>query len=42
VPVRGLDAIRRANPDMSRWGEVFGPNDPPGAFGMISDSVLPR
>jgi trans-2,3-dihydro-3-hydroxyanthranilate isomerase len=32
VPVRSLDAIGRARPDMSRWGEVFGPNDPPGAF----------
>jgi trans-2,3-dihydro-3-hydroxyanthranilate isomerase len=32
VPVRGLDAIRRARPDMSRWSDVFGPNDPPGAF----------
>src|SRR6185436_10272539 len=28
----GLDAIRRARPDMSRWSDVFGPNDPPGAF----------
>jgi trans-2,3-dihydro-3-hydroxyanthranilate isomerase len=32
VPVHGLDAIGRARPDMSRWGEVFGPGDPPGAF----------
>jgi trans-2,3-dihydro-3-hydroxyanthranilate isomerase len=32
VPLRGLDAIARARPDMSRWSEVFGPGDPPGAF----------
>jgi trans-2,3-dihydro-3-hydroxyanthranilate isomerase len=32
VPVQGLDAIRRARPDMTRWPEVFGPGDPPGAF----------
>jgi trans-2,3-dihydro-3-hydroxyanthranilate isomerase len=32
VPVRGLDAIGRARPDMTRWSEVFGPGDPPGAF----------
>jgi trans-2,3-dihydro-3-hydroxyanthranilate isomerase len=32
VPLRGLDAIGRARPDMARWGEVFGPGDPPGAF----------
>jgi trans-2,3-dihydro-3-hydroxyanthranilate isomerase len=32
VPVRGLDAIARARPDMSRWSDVFGPGDPPGAF----------
>ena len=32
VPVRGLDAIGRARPNMSRWADVFGPADPPGAF----------
>src|SRR5207253_10462672 len=32
VPLRGLDAIRRARPDMSRWGDAVGPGDPPGAF----------
>jgi trans-2,3-dihydro-3-hydroxyanthranilate isomerase len=32
VPVRGLDAIRRARPDMSRWEAVFGGGRPPGAF----------
>ncbi len=32
VPVRGLEAIGRARPDMTRWGEAFGPGDPPGAF----------
>lgn len=32
VPVRGLEAIGRARPDMTRWNEAFGPGDPPGAF----------
>ena len=32
VPVRDLETIGRARPDMSRWGEAFGPGDPPGAF----------
>jgi len=32
VPVRGLDVIARARPDMTRWSDVFGPADPPGAF----------
>jgi trans-2,3-dihydro-3-hydroxyanthranilate isomerase len=32
VPVRGLDAMARARPDMAHWGETFGPGGPPGAF----------
>jgi trans-2,3-dihydro-3-hydroxyanthranilate isomerase len=32
VPVRGLEAIARARPDMARWSDAFGGNDPPGAF----------
>jgi trans-2,3-dihydro-3-hydroxyanthranilate isomerase len=32
VPLRGLDTIGRARPEMSCWGEAFGPADPPGAF----------
>jgi trans-2,3-dihydro-3-hydroxyanthranilate isomerase len=32
VPVRDLETIGRARPDMARWGEAFGPGDPPGAF----------
>ena len=32
VPVRGLDAIGRARPDMSCWDDVFGSGQPPGAF----------
>jgi len=32
VPLKGLDAMGRARPDMSRWRDVFGPSDPPGAF----------
>jgi trans-2,3-dihydro-3-hydroxyanthranilate isomerase len=32
VPVTGLEAIARARPDMGRWGEAIGPNDPQGVF----------
>jgi len=32
VPVTGLDAIARARPDMGRWTDALGPNDPPGVF----------
>jgi trans-2,3-dihydro-3-hydroxyanthranilate isomerase len=32
VPLRGLDAVSRARPDMTRWPDAFGPSDPPGAF----------
>ena len=32
VPVKGLEAIARARPDMARWDEALGPNDPPGVF----------
>jgi trans-2,3-dihydro-3-hydroxyanthranilate isomerase len=41
VPLRGLDAMRRARPDTGRWGEVFGPNDPPGAFLFCSEVADP-
>lgn len=39
VPVRGLDTIGRAQPDMSRWSDAFGPGDPPGAFVFCRDVV---
>ena len=39
VPVRGLDAIARARPDMSRWSDAFGAGDPPGAFLFCRDVV---
>jgi trans-2,3-dihydro-3-hydroxyanthranilate isomerase len=32
VPLRGLDAVKRARPDMSRWETAFGGGRPPGAF----------
>jgi trans-2,3-dihydro-3-hydroxyanthranilate isomerase len=32
VPVKGLEAIARARPDMGRWAEAIGPNDPQGVF----------
>jgi trans-2,3-dihydro-3-hydroxyanthranilate isomerase len=39
VPVRSLDAIARARPDMARWGEAFGPTDPPAAFLFCKEVV---
>jgi trans-2,3-dihydro-3-hydroxyanthranilate isomerase len=41
VPVRGLDAMARARPDMSRWGEVAGPADPPGVFLFCRETADP-
>ena len=32
VPVRGLDAIGRARPDLAKWDTIFGPEGPVGAF----------
>ena len=32
VPVKGLEAIARARPDMGRWSDAIGPNDPQGVF----------
>jgi trans-2,3-dihydro-3-hydroxyanthranilate isomerase len=41
VPVRGLAAIRRAQPDAARWGAAFGPDDPPGAYLFCREVVDP-
>jgi trans-2,3-dihydro-3-hydroxyanthranilate isomerase len=41
VPLRGLDAMARARPDMSRWSEVAGPNDPPGVFLFCGETADP-
>ena len=41
VPVRGLDAMARARPDMSRWSEVAGPDDPPGVFLFCRETADP-
>jgi len=41
VPVRGLDVIARARPDMSRWSEVAGPSDPPGVFLFCRETADP-
>ena len=32
VPVRGLEPIGRARPDMAKWDELFGADDPVGAY----------
>jgi trans-2,3-dihydro-3-hydroxyanthranilate isomerase len=32
VPVKSLEVIARARPDMSRWAEAIGSNDPQGVF----------
>jgi trans-2,3-dihydro-3-hydroxyanthranilate isomerase len=39
--VRGLAAIRRAQPDAARWGAAFGPDDPPGAYLFCREVVDP-
>jgi trans-2,3-dihydro-3-hydroxyanthranilate isomerase len=41
VPLRGLDAIARARPDMARWSDAFGPSDPPGAFLFCREAADP-
>ncbi|MBM3530234.1 MAG: PhzF family phenazine biosynthesis protein [Alphaproteobacteria bacterium] len=41
VPVRGLDAIRRARPDPSNWAAAFGPDDPHGAFLYCRETADP-
>ena len=39
VPVKGLDAVARARPDMGRWSEAFGPNDPQAAYVFCREVV---
>ena len=39
VPVQSLDAVARARPDMGRWSEAFGPNDPQAAFVFCREVV---
>jgi trans-2,3-dihydro-3-hydroxyanthranilate isomerase len=42
VPVRGLDATRRAWPDMTKWPQVFADDGPNGAYlycGEVVDQV---
>jgi trans-2,3-dihydro-3-hydroxyanthranilate isomerase len=41
VPMRGLEAMGRARPDMTRWADAFGPVDPPGAFLFCMEVVDP-
>lgn len=41
VPLRGLDTIARARPDMTRWPDAFGPSDPPGAFLFCREAAEP-
>ena len=42
VPVRGLEAIGRARPDMAHWGDAFGAGDPPGAFLFCREVLDPE
>jgi trans-2,3-dihydro-3-hydroxyanthranilate isomerase len=37
VPVKSLDAVAHARPDMGRWSEIAGPNDPQGVFIFCTD-----
>jgi len=41
VPLRSLDAVARARPDMTHWAEAFGPDDPPGAFLFCAEVADP-
>jgi trans-2,3-dihydro-3-hydroxyanthranilate isomerase len=41
VPVRGLEAVRRARPDPAHWGAAFGPDDPPGAYVFCREVLDP-
>ena len=41
VPVKDMAAVARARPDMGRWGEVFGPNDPQAAYVFCREVVQP-
>ncbi len=39
VPVRGLDVVERSRPDLGRWDETFGPDDPPAVFVFCRQTV---
>jgi trans-2,3-dihydro-3-hydroxyanthranilate isomerase len=41
VPLRGLDAMKRARPDMAHWDALFGAGKPPGAFLFCSEVAEP-
>jgi trans-2,3-dihydro-3-hydroxyanthranilate isomerase len=41
VPVRGLDAIRRAQPDLAKWDDAFGTEGPVGAFLFCRETLEP-
>jgi trans-2,3-dihydro-3-hydroxyanthranilate isomerase len=41
VPVRGLDAIGRAQPDLAAWDAAFGAGGPVGAFLFCRETVDP-
>ncbi|AMN44139.1 PhzF family phenazine biosynthesis protein [Rhodoplanes sp. Z2-YC6860] len=42
VPVKSMDAVARARPDMGRWSEVFGPNDPQAAYVFCQEVTDPK
>jgi trans-2,3-dihydro-3-hydroxyanthranilate isomerase len=42
VPVKSLDAVARARPDMGRWSEAFGPNDPQAAYVFCQEVANPK
>lgn len=41
VPLRGLDAIGRAQPELSKWNDAFGTGDPVGVFLFCRETVDP-
>jgi trans-2,3-dihydro-3-hydroxyanthranilate isomerase len=41
VPVRSLDVVERSRPDLARWEETFGPDDPPAVYVFCRQTVEP-
>ena len=42
VPVKDIDAVARARPDMGRWSEAFGPDDPQAAYVFCHEVADPK
>jgi trans-2,3-dihydro-3-hydroxyanthranilate isomerase len=42
VPVKSLDAVARARPDMGHWSEIAGPDDPQAVFVFSEEVIDPK